>query len=304
LVIGFPHNLHFSEKSSLCEACILGKHSRKNFPCSISKSAKTLELIHSDIWGPSQVNSNGGNRYFITFIDDYSRKVWVYILKQKSDALETFIKFKRVVELESQSKIKILRTDGGGEYMSKRFNSFCETEGIQHQSTVPHTPQQNGISERKNRVLVELARSMLTHMSVPKSFWAEAVSTAAYILNRIPSKSIGNSTPDEKYYNHKPLVSHLRVFGCRCYVHIPKETRQKLDDKSRKCVFIGYSSEKKGYKCWDPISGKVIFSRDVIFSERESYYKEQGSSKDDEKTTVEKPVEIEGEKETSNRAHA
>jgi hypothetical protein len=129
--------------------------------------------------------------------------------------------------------------------------------------------------------------------------WAEAVTTAAYILNRIPSKSIGNSTPDEKYYNRKPLVSHLRVFGCRCYVHIPKETRQKLDDKSRKCVFIGYSSEKKGYKCWDPTSRKVVLSRDVIFSERESYYKEQGSSKDDERATVEKPVEIEGEGETS-----
>lgn len=135
------------------------------------------------------------------------------------------------------------------------------------QFTVPHTPQQNGVAERKNRTLVECARSMLKSKGLSNSFWAKAINTAAYIKNRSPTKYLEQKTPFEASYGFKPKVSHLRIFGCKAFAHIPKEDRRKLDAKGIKSIFIGYCTDKKAYKMYDPSTHKVFASRDVIFHE-------------------------------------
>ena len=149
-----------------------------------SRSKASLEVIYSDVCGPIQVDSMGGNKYFVTFIDDFSRKLWTYLIKKKSEVIEVFSKFKSMVERQSGRKLKVLRTDGGGEYVSKDFDMLCEKEGILHEVVPPYTPQQNGIAERKNRTIMNMVRSMLKGKNLPKEFWGEAVSTATYILNR------------------------------------------------------------------------------------------------------------------------
>jgi transposase InsO family protein len=158
------------------ENCVVGKQHRKEFPQRKSwRAKKVLELVHSDLCGPINPSSNGGKRYFITFIDDCSRKTWVYFLQNKSEAFNAFKSFKTHVENEVERTIKILRTDRGGEYCSKEFQDFCDKHGIQRHLTATYTPHQNGISERKNRTIMNMVRCMLTYMCVPKDFWPEAM---------------------------------------------------------------------------------------------------------------------------------
>ena len=133
--------------------------------------AKKLELVHTDLWGPSLVASLGGSRYYITFIDDLSRKVWVYFLKNKSDVFETFKKWKAMVETETGLKVKCWRSDNGGEYIVGGFSEYCAAQGIRMEKTILGTPQQNGVVKRRNRTLDERARSMRLHAGLPKTFW-------------------------------------------------------------------------------------------------------------------------------------
>ena len=133
---------------------------KKPFPKS-ERNTQLLELIHSDICELNGVLTRGGNRYFITFIDDYSRYTHVYLMRSKDQAFEMFKRFKISVENQKEKKIKVLQTDRGGEYFSNEFSSFCEENGIIHQSTAPYTPQQNGLPERKNRTLVEMTNAMI-----------------------------------------------------------------------------------------------------------------------------------------------
>lgn len=166
----------FQRPSQVCEECVVGKQHRETFPAGKSRRQKqVLELIHSDICGPITPTSNGGKRYFITFIDDFSRKTWVYLLQEKSEALSVFKQFKALAENETEMSIKILRSDRGGEYNSREFVDFCETHGIQKQLITAYTPQQNGVSERKNRTIMNMVRTMLKMSGMPKSFWPEAV---------------------------------------------------------------------------------------------------------------------------------
>ncbi|KAL0298706.1 UNVERIFIED_CONTAM: Copia protein [Sesamum radiatum] len=165
------------------------------------------------------------------------------------------------------SKHKVLRSDRGKEYNNSEFNKFCEEEGIEHQTTVSYNPQQNGVSERKNRTVMEMARSMLQEKHLPKAFWAEAVYTAVYLLNRCPTKAVQNMTPIEAWSGKKPSAKHLRVFGSICYVHIPTEKRHKLEEKTEKGIFLGYSTQSKGYRIYNLKTKKLIISRDVEFDE-------------------------------------
>ncbi|KAL0296069.1 UNVERIFIED_CONTAM: Retrovirus-related Pol polyprotein from transposon TNT 1-94 [Sesamum radiatum] len=200
-----------------CEACLQGKQHKKPFPSGTSWRAKAvLELIHTDVCGPMRTPSHEQNRYFILFIDDYSRMTWVYFMREKSEVFKVFKKFKNLVEKQSGRSIKVLRSDRGKEYNNSEFNKFCEEEGIEHQTTVSYNPQQNGVSERKNRTVMEMARSMLQEKHLPKAFWAEAVYTAVYLLNRCPTKAVQNMTPIEAWSGKKPSAKHLRVFGSIC----------------------------------------------------------------------------------------
>ncbi|KAJ4716700.1 Retrovirus-related Pol polyprotein from transposon TNT 1-94 [Melia azedarach] len=229
------------------------------------RAKKSLELIHADVCGPFKPRSLGNNNYFLLFIDDFSRKTWIYILKQKSEVFGAFKKFKVAVEKESGRQIKAMRTDRGGEFTSKEFQEFCEANGIRRFLTVPRSPQQNGVAERNNRTILNIARSMLKSKRLPKEFWAEAVSTAVYLSNRSPIRSVWGKTPQEAWCGRKPGISHFRVFGSVAHVHVPDERRTKLDDKSESFIFIGYDSSSKGYKLYNPNSKKIVISRDIIF---------------------------------------
>jgi hypothetical protein len=255
-----------------CENCIFGKQKRVSFKTGgRTLRNKKLELVHTDVWGPAAVSSIGEKSYFVTFIDDHSRKVWVYFLKQKSEVYEVFKKWKAMVENETGLKIKKLRSDNGGEYEDTGFKRFCFENGIRLERTVPGTPQQNGVAERMNRTLTERARSMRIQSGLPKQFWAEAINTAAYLINRGPSVPLEQRIPEEVWSGKEVNLSWLKVFGCIAYVHISDHARGKLDPKSLKCTFIGYGGDEFGYRLWDDQNKKIIRSRDVIFNEKLMY---------------------------------
>jgi transposase InsO family protein len=201
--------------------------------------------------------SLNGSKYFLLFIDDFSRYCWVYFLKSKADVFAEFIKFKAAVELETGNKLKILRSDNGGEYTSRQFEAYLAKEGIKHQLTVPYTPQQNGVSERRNRTLMEMARCLLYEKKLPLNFWAEAVNTASYLINRMASRVLADKTPYELWYGFKPSIDHLKVFGSICYVLKPEVRRRKLDQKADIRIFIGYNTTSKAYKIYDLNFNKV-----------------------------------------------
>jgi hypothetical protein len=255
-----------------CENCIFGKQKRVSFKTGgRTLRNEKLELVHTDVWGPAAVSSIGGKSYFVTFIDDHSRKVWVYFLKQKSEVYEVFKKWKAMVENETGLKIKKLRSDNSGEYEDTGFKRFCFENGIRLERTVPGTPQQNGVAERMNRTLTERARSMRIQSGLPKQFWAEAINTAAYLINRGPSVPLEQRIPEEVWSGKEVNLSWLKVFGCIAYVHISDHARGKLDPKSLKCTFIGYGGDEFGYRLWDDQNKKIIRSRDVIFNEKLMY---------------------------------
>ncbi|MCO5606361.1 hypothetical protein L7F22_060549 [Adiantum nelumboides] len=250
------------------EGCVLGKMHRFAFSQDGSvRATRKLQLVHSDVCGPMRTPSVANNLYFVTFIDDFSRFCWVYPLKAKSDVFGIFQHYVSMVENETGCKVQTLRTDRGGEYMSGAFKDFLGKKGIKHQCTMPYTPQQNGVAEWKNRSLMEMARCMLKAKSLPHKLWMEAVACAAHVLNRCPTRALKTITPYESWYDRKPSVSYLRVFGCLAYAHISQQLRGKLDDKAVKCIFVGYSNGSKGYRLYNPATNKIFESRDVIFAE-------------------------------------
>jgi transposase InsO family protein len=180
-------NIPCPTSSFVCEGCIEGKQHYKPFPSDGGmRATKPLEIVHSDVCGPMRTTSLGGARYFATYIEDFSRKVWVYLLKSNGECLEKFKEFKELVETQSDYKIKVFRSDNGGEYISKEFQGFLKAHDIEKQTSTPYRPQQNGVAERANRTLVEMARSMLHAQNLKKSLWAEVVVNAAYTRNRCP----------------------------------------------------------------------------------------------------------------------
>ena len=256
---------------SFCEGCLAGKMCRKPFPAvGEIRSTRRLQLVHSDVCGPMHTPSIGGAKYFVTFIDDYTRCCAVYFMKHKSEVFDKFIEFEASVTNDVCKAIGTLRTGNGGEYLSTELQNYLKEKGIRHELTVPHSPQQNGVAERMNRTLVESARSMIAHAALPNIFWAEAISTAAYVRNRLPTTALKeNETPYERWYGRKPDVSHLRVFGCMAYAHVPDSERRKLDKKSKKMRFVGYSLASKGYRLLDETNRKMYIRRDVEFNEND-----------------------------------
>jgi transposase InsO family protein len=275
-------------KLDFCEHCVFGKQCRVKFTTAINRTKGTLDYIHSDVWGPSRVLSKGGARYFVTFIDDFSRKVWLYTLKRKDEVFETFKKWKMMIEKQSGKKIKRLRTDNGGEFTYGPFMKFCEDEGIARHFTVRNTPQQNGVAERMNRTLLERARCMLSNAGLGREFWAEAVNTACYLVNRSPSTAIDCKTPHEIWSGESADYNSLRVFGCAAYFHV---TEDKLQPRAKKGIFLGYAKGVKGYRIWCPELHKFVISRDVTFDE--SAMPASNKQKDMQEEDKEDLVEVE-----------
>jgi hypothetical protein len=194
--------------------------------------------------------------------------MWLELLATKDEALRHFKRFKAAAELELGCKLKAFRSDRGGEFNSRAFVEFCQEHGIKHNTTAAYTPQQNGVVERRNQTVVEMARCLLKSMGVPARFWGEAVKTAVYLLNRAPTKSLNEMTPFEAWFGRKPSVKHLRTFGCKAYVKKVGPGISKLSDRSVPCVFLGYEPGTKGYRVYDPMNDKLMISRDVIFDEK------------------------------------
>ena len=266
MVVGLRSDM--TQDIGVWEPCAEGKHHRSKFPTADGKRGKEiLDLVHNDVCGKMSTGSLSGCEYFWTIIDDKTRYTWIYVLKHKDEVFARFLEWKALVENSTGRKLKALRTDNGGEYASKEFETYLKQNGIRHERTVPKTPEQNGVAERMNRTIVETARCMLAEAKLPRKFWAEAVSMAVYLRNRSPMTAVTGMTPFEALTGDKPCVDILRVFGCLAYVHVPKDERRKFDSKSKRCILLGYGSETKAYRLYEKIRGRIIYSRDVIFDE-------------------------------------
>lgn len=197
--------------------------------------------------------------------------------QKKGDVLSVFKNFVLMTEKQSGKKIKVIRTDGGGEYTSNEFQQFCEETGIIHEVAAPYTPQHNGIAEMRNRTILNMTRSMLKGKELPKYLWGEAVSTTTFILNKCPTKGHQEITPEEAWTGRKTNVFQIRVFGSLCFKHVPEQMRRKLDDRSEKMIFLGYHLTG-AYKLYDPRNKKVMVSRGVIIDEVRGWNWEQSKS--------------------------
>jgi transposase InsO family protein len=303
---GAVEGVFYNEKADIqksnCQVCCEGKQTRLPFPSANHRSKKLLEVVHSDLCGPMETKSIGQAKYFLLFVDDASRMSFVYFLKEKNQALQRFKEFRGMVENQTESKIKTLRTDNGGEFCSQQMESYLKAAGITHQKTNPYTPEQNGLCERFNRTIVERAKCLLFEAELDKSFWAEAVNTAVYLKNRSPASGLGQMTPFERWTGRKPDVSHVRVFGSPAMVHIPKNKRQKWDKKATKYIFVGFPENVKGYRLYNPKTRQVTTSRDVIIMEKNQINsdKSQIEVKENDKVPEVQPVEDEDSTEEDN----
>lgn len=270
--IGHDVNSHKSNIENLrsCDICARGKMTVLPFTESNGPCNEKLRIVYSDIVGPMRCESKSGARYFVTFIDDSTRWCEVYFLKTKDKALEAFKLYKSSVERYTGSKIKFLQSDNGGEYVNIEFDNLLREEGIQRRLTVPRTPQQNGVAEKMNRTLVEMARCMLLNSDLSISFWAEALDTACYIRNRCPTSALNGDIPYERWCQRQVNIHYLRRFGEKAYVLDKNPNLGKFDARGIAGVFVGYPKTNKGFRVWIPERRKFVVARDIKFTETSS----------------------------------
>ncbi|GJS01455.1 retrovirus-related pol polyprotein from transposon TNT 1-94 [Tanacetum coccineum] len=237
-------NCHINSKYK-CKTCVEAKLTRTSFK-SVKRTTEPLDMIHTDICDLKSLPTKGGNKYFITFIDDCTKYCYVYLLKSKDEAIDKFVLYKTEVENQLGKKIKVVRSDRGGEYVAP-FAELCAKHGIRHEFTAPYSPQQNGIAERKNRTLKEMVTAMLISSGMSQDMWGEAILTATYLLNKIPRKE-KEETPYELWMGRKPSYQYLRVWGCLAKVAVPTPKAQKIGPKSVDCIFIGYAKKSTAYR--------------------------------------------------------
>ncbi|KAJ9565988.1 hypothetical protein OSB04_001954 [Centaurea solstitialis] len=248
LAKGVPAIQH---QDQLCESCMVGKQTKQSFSKRAEyRATNILEMVHGDICGPVDPPTQAGNSYILVLIDDYSRYMWSFLLKHKSDASGVIKRFKRVIEKRTGKEIKTFHTDRGGEFTSHELNRFCDEEGISRMLTAPYAPQQNGIVERRNRTLLEMTRCLMKAKGVPNYLWGEAVRHATFIINRTPTRALVGVTPYEKFYGEKPNLEDLKVFGCIAYDRVVSKHLKKLDDRSKPLVYLGKEPNSGGFRLY------------------------------------------------------
>ncbi|KAL9996374.1 putative RNA-directed DNA polymerase [Helianthus debilis subsp. tardiflorus] len=262
--VNFLKNVSLRPKD-VCDSCIKAKFTRLPFPISTTKTNACFDLLHCDVWGKYRTLSFTRASYFLTIVDDFSRAVWVFLLKRKDEASTCLVFFHKMIQIQFGKNIKRIRCDNGGEFTSNRMLDFYTKEGIVFETTCPHTSQQNGVVERKHRHLLETARALKFEANLPTKFWGECILTATYIINRLPSDVIENKTPYEILYNRQPEYEHMRVFGCLAYYRNTETNGDKFEPRGRVGVFLGYPPGTKGYKVFDAQHNKIVVSRDVKF---------------------------------------
>ena len=233
-------------------------------------SNSAFDLLHMDVWGPYSTPTLDGCKYFLTIVDDATRATWVYLMKTKSAVLSLIISFHAMITTQFNVKIKQIRTDNALEF---NMPNFFSSNGIINQQTCVYTPQQNSVVERKHQHLLSIARALQFQSNVPIHFGGECVLIATYLINRLPSPLLNNKTPFELLFHKTPSYDHLRVFGYECFASTIAATRTKFDPRSRRCVFLGYPFNVKGYKFFDLASHSIFISRDVTFHESIFPYK-------------------------------
>lgn len=272
MVTGMPSKLN--GKLNFCKICVESKMAHLPYKqVKYSKSSRPLELIHSDVCGPINPVTWNGKKYFVTFIDDYTNFVSVYLMSSRNEVFKYLKEFKAAAEIHFERKISRLRTDNGGEYTSREMQDYLKESGIQSEFTIPDNPSQNGKAERMNRTLVERARALAINAKMPKFLWGEAILCATYITNRCPTRSMQeeniNCTPAELWYKRKPDAGKLKIFGCVAYNLVTDKQRGKFDPKCEKLFMVGYCTN--GYRLWNSIKRKVITGRNVKFDEKSLY---------------------------------
>ncbi|GJQ89540.1 retrovirus-related pol polyprotein from transposon TNT 1-94 [Tanacetum coccineum] len=236
----------------LCSSCKVSKAKRSSFKTKTAPSSKGwLNLLHMDLCGPMRVASINGKKYILVIVDDYSRYTWTLFLRSKDETPEVLKDFLTMIQRNLQALVIYVRTDRGTEFLNKTLHAFFKEEGIEHQTSTPRTPEQNDVVERRNHILVEAARTMLSASKLPLFFWAEAIATACYTQNR----SIIIPTHEKMAYHiindRKPSIKHLHIFGCTCYLTKDGENLDKIKEKGDKCILVGYSTQSKGYSVYN-----------------------------------------------------
>lgn len=249
----------------MCPACLSSKSKQLSFSSSQSQAKCPLDLVYTDVWGPSPICSTNGSKYYVYFLDAFSRYTWLYPLSCKADVTTIFVKFQAYVERFFDFKIKSVQSDWGGEY--RPLNTLLHSLGISHRISCPHTHQQNGAVEGKHRHIVETGLAILSHAHMPPQYWDDAFSTACYLINHMPTSVLKNRSPFELLFKCKPDCTFLRTFGCACWPNLRPYNSNKLQPRSLECLFLGYSPHHKGYKCLHLPTKRLYISRDVVFNE-------------------------------------
>ncbi|KAK1694085.1 hypothetical protein QYE76_010782, partial [Lolium multiflorum] len=268
-IVGLMENVSFA-KDRVCRACVEGKmHDSPHPSKTIISSKRILELLHVDLFGPVTHASLGAKKHCLVIVDDYSRYTWVYFLKTKDETQQIFIDFATEVQRQHNLLIMAIRSDNGSEFKNYTLNDFLSDEGIRHQYSAAYTPQQNGVAERKNRTLMDMARSMMAEYKSRYNFWAEAISTACHSSNRLYLRKGLNKTPYEILTGNKPNISYFKVFGCKCFYKIKGVRLSKFAPKALEGIFVGYGAESHTYRVFDIASGIIIESCSVRFEEND-----------------------------------
>ncbi|GKB89140.1 retrovirus-related pol polyprotein from transposon TNT 1-94 [Tanacetum coccineum] len=255
-------------KDHLCSACERGKSKKASHPLKLVPSDHSkLELLHMDLCGPMRVASINGKKYILVIVDDYSRYTWVYFLHSKDETPEIIKKFIAQAQLNYKAKVCKIRTDNGTEFKNATLKAHYEKLGIMQQFSTARTPQQNGVVERRNRTLVEAARTMLIFSRLPEFLWAEAVATACFTQNRSIIHTRHNKTPYELLRGRKPNVEYFHVFGSLCYPTNDRDDLGKMKPKADIGVFIGYSETSRGFRIYNRRTKKIMETINVKFDE-------------------------------------
>jgi transposase InsO family protein len=268
-------NVHF-KKDRVCSACQAGKqvgahHPHKN----IMTTDRLLELLHMYLFGPIAYISIDASKYCLVIVDDYSCFTWVFFLQEKSQTQETLKGFLRRAQNEFGLRVKKIRSDNGTEFKNSQIEGLLEEEGIKHEFSSPYTPQQNDVVERKNITLLDMARTMLDEYKTLDRFWAEAINTACYSINRLYLHRILKKTSYELLTHKKPNVSYFRVFGSKCFILVKRGRKSKFAAKAVEGFLLGYDSNTRAYRVFNKSPGLVEVSCDIVFDETNGSQVEQ-----------------------------